>query len=64
MEKTLAIIKPDAVARGLTGDILKRIEAAGLSIRAIRKLHLTRAQAELSTRFTRRGRFMPTCANI
>jgi len=46
MEKTLAIIKPDAVARGLSGDILKRIEAAGLSIRALRKLHLSRAQAE------------------
>jgi nucleoside-diphosphate kinase len=47
MEKTLAIIKPDAVARGLTGDILKRIEAAGLSLRALRKLHLSRAQAEM-----------------
>jgi nucleoside-diphosphate kinase len=47
MEKTLAIIKPDAVARGLTGDILKRIEDAGLSIRALRKLHLTHAQAEM-----------------
>ncbi|HUY28021.1 MAG TPA: nucleoside-diphosphate kinase [Candidatus Binataceae bacterium] len=46
MEKTLAIIKPDAVARGLSGDILKRIEASGLSIRALRKLHLSRAQAE------------------
>ncbi|HVA78381.1 MAG TPA: nucleoside-diphosphate kinase [Candidatus Binataceae bacterium] len=47
MEKTLAIIKPDAVSRGLTGDILKRIEASGLSIRALRKLHLSRAQAEM-----------------
>jgi nucleoside-diphosphate kinase len=46
MEKTLAIIKPDAVSRGLTGDILKRIEASGLSIRALRKLHLSHAQAE------------------
>lgn len=47
MEKTLAIIKPDAVSRGLTGDILKRIEAAGLSIRALRKLHLSQAQAQM-----------------
>ncbi len=46
MERTLAIVKPDAVSRGLTGDILKRIESAGLSIRALRKLHLARAQAE------------------
>ncbi|MFZ0660038.1 MAG: nucleoside-diphosphate kinase [Candidatus Binataceae bacterium] len=47
MEKTLAIIKPDAVSRGLTGDILKRIEASGLSIRAIRKLHLSQGQAQM-----------------
>jgi nucleoside-diphosphate kinase len=47
MERTLAIVKPDAVSRGLTGDILKRIEAAGLSIRALRKIQLTRAQAEV-----------------
>lgn len=46
MERTLAIIKPDAVARKLTGDILKRIEAAGLRICALKLMHLTRAQAE------------------
>ena len=46
MERTFAIVKPDAVRRGLTGDILKRIEAAGLSIVAMRKLHLSRAEAE------------------
>ncbi|HYK65377.1 MAG TPA: nucleoside-diphosphate kinase [Patescibacteria group bacterium] len=46
MERTLAIVKPDAVGRGLTGDILKRIEAAGLQIVALRKLHLARADAE------------------
>lgn len=47
MEKTLAIIKPDAVSRGLTGDILKRIEASGLKIRALRKLHLSQEQAQM-----------------
>jgi nucleoside-diphosphate kinase len=46
MERTLAIIKPDAVKRRLTGDILKRIEASGLAVRALRLMHLTRAQAE------------------
>ncbi len=46
MERTLAIVKPDAVRRGLTGDILKRIEAAGLTIVALRKIHLSRADAE------------------
>lgn len=47
MERTLAIVKPDAVARKLTGDILKRIEAGGLRICALKLIHLTRAQAQL-----------------
>jgi|SRR6516225_12491555 nucleoside-diphosphate kinase len=46
LQTTLAIIKPDAVTRKLSGDILKQIEAGGLRPRAIRLLHLTRAQAE------------------
>ena len=46
MERTLAIIKPDAFKRGLVGDILKRIEASGLNLRALRLIHLTRAQAQ------------------
>jgi len=46
MERTLAIVKPDAVQRGLAGEILKRIEAQGLKISALKKLHLARAQAE------------------
>lgn len=46
VERTLAIVKPDAVARGLTGDIVKRIEAAGLKVRAMRLMRLGRAQAE------------------
>jgi nucleoside-diphosphate kinase len=45
-ERTLAIIKPDAVERGLGGAILQRIEAAGFTIRAMRKLHLSKQQAE------------------
>ena len=46
METTLAIIKPDAVARRVAGQILQRIEEAGFQIRAMRTLHMTRAQAE------------------
>jgi nucleoside-diphosphate kinase len=46
MARTFAIVKPDAVRRGLTGDILKRIEASGLTIVALRKIHLARADAE------------------
>jgi len=46
MERTLAIVKPDAVARKLTGEILKRIEGAGLTLSALRLKHLTRTEAE------------------
>jgi nucleoside-diphosphate kinase len=46
IERTLAIIKPDAVARHLAGTIVQRIEDAGFQIRAMRRLHLTKRQAE------------------
>ena len=46
MERTFAIIKPDAVARHLAGDILKRIEASGLRVVGLRLAQLTRAEAE------------------
>jgi len=46
IERTLAIIKPDAVARGLEGEILSRIHKAGFRILAVKSLHMTRAEAE------------------
>ena len=46
MERTFAIIKPDAVERGLSGKILSRIEEAGFRVLGMKKLHLTKAQAE------------------
>jgi len=46
VERTLAIIKPDAVGRGITGDILSRIHAAKFKIVAIRSMRLTKAEAE------------------
>jgi nucleoside-diphosphate kinase len=46
MQRTLAIIKPDAVERKLTGTIVQRIEDAGFSIRAMRRVHLSRYEAE------------------
>lgn len=45
-ERTLAIIKPDAVGRGLTGDILKHINEAKFKIVAIKSLRLTKSEAE------------------
>jgi len=47
MERTLAIIKPDAVERKFTGDIIKRIEAAGLRVCALKLMKLSPQQAEL-----------------
>ncbi|NUQ01277.1 MAG: nucleoside-diphosphate kinase [Armatimonadetes bacterium] len=46
MERTLAILKPDAVRQGLLGICLQRIEQEGFTIRAMRLRHLTREQAE------------------
>jgi nucleoside-diphosphate kinase len=45
-ERTLTIIKPDGVAAGLTGVILAHLEKAGFRIAGLRRLHLSRAQAE------------------
>ena len=46
LERTLSIIKPDAVKKNVIGQILARFEAAGLRIVAARMVHLSRAQAE------------------
>lgn len=46
MERTLAIIKPDAVAAKHTGRIIQRIEEAGFQIRAMQLVHLSPREAE------------------
>ncbi len=46
IERTLAIVKPDAVQRGLLGEILKRIHEAGFQMVALKSLRLTKAEAE------------------
>jgi nucleoside-diphosphate kinase len=46
MERTLSIIKPDAVAKNVVGQILARFESAGLRIAATKKIQLSRADAE------------------
>ena len=45
IERTLAIIKPDAVGRGLTGEILARIQKAGFQVVAVKSLRLTQGEA-------------------
>ena len=46
IERTLSIVKPDAVAKNVIGEIYSRFEKAGLRVVAARMLHLTREQAE------------------
>ena len=46
IERTLSIIKPDAVAKNVIGEIYSRFEKAGLKIVAAKMLHLSREQAE------------------
>src|SRR5438067_7971438 len=45
-QSTLLIIKPDAVRRGLIGEVLRRVEAKGLRIEELRLMHIDRALAE------------------
>jgi len=46
LERTFAIIKPDAVEAGNAGAIITKIEKSGFRILALRKLHMSRSQAE------------------
>ena len=46
IERTLSIIKPDAVAKNVIGQIYARFEAAGLKVVAARMAHLSRREAE------------------
>jgi nucleoside-diphosphate kinase len=46
MERTFAIIKPDAVKARHAGQILQRVEEAGFRVRALRLQHLTKTEAE------------------
>jgi nucleoside-diphosphate kinase len=46
MESTLAIVKPDGVSRGLVGEVIGRIENAGLKVAAMKMIHMTPPQAQ------------------
>jgi nucleoside-diphosphate kinase len=45
LERTFAIIKPDAVSRGIQGDILARIHKAGFTVVAVKSMRLTKEEA-------------------
>jgi len=64
MEKTLGIIKPDAVGRNLVGTILKTAEAAGLEVCALKMLHLSKKQAEGFYRVHRERPFFGTLTDF
>jgi nucleoside-diphosphate kinase len=46
MERTLSIIKPDGVAKGHIGEVVKRLEANQIRIVAMKMVHMTKAQAQ------------------
>ncbi len=46
MERTLSLIKPDGVAKNIIGEVIKRFETAGIKIVAMKKMQLTKNQAE------------------
>lgn len=46
IQETLAIIKPDGVARGLIGEVIRRIESHGLKVKAMKMVHLSKKEAE------------------
>lgn len=46
MERTLSIIKPDGVKKGLIGEVIGRFEKAGLKIAAMKMIHMSKKEAE------------------
>ncbi|MCK4619517.1 MAG: nucleoside-diphosphate kinase [Desulfobacterales bacterium] len=46
MERTLSIIKPDGVGRGLIGEVIKRLESSNMKIIAMKMLKMTKKQAQ------------------
>ena len=59
-ERTLAIVKPDAVSRNQTGAILAHLEAGGFRIRALHAVRLTRTEAEAFYAVHRERGFFPS----
>jgi len=63
MERTLSIIKPDAVEKHKAGAILARLEHEGFAIKALKRIHLTRPEAEgFYAEHRARGFFDELCA--
>ncbi len=46
MERTLSIVKPDGVKKGILGEVIRRFQEAGIRIAAIKMIHLSKKQAQ------------------
>nr|NGX43210.1 Nucleoside diphosphate kinase [Chlamydiota bacterium] len=46
IERTLSIIKPDAIGKNIVGDVISRLEKGGLRLVAAKMLHLSKEQAQ------------------
>ncbi|PIV82572.1 MAG: nucleoside-diphosphate kinase [Nitrospirae bacterium CG_4_10_14_3_um_filter_53_41] len=46
MERTLSIVKPDGVKKGVLGEVIRRFQEAGIRIAAIKMIHMTKAEAQ------------------
>lgn len=63
IERTLSIVKPDAVEKHKAGEIIARLETEGFVVRAMKRVHLTRAEAEgFYAEHKGRGFFDELCA--
>lgn len=64
IERTLSIIKPDAVAKNVIGEIIRRFEKGGLRIAAAKMMHLSKAQAEQFYAVHKERGFYPALVNF
>lgn len=46
MERTLSIVKPDGVKKGVLGEVIRRFQEAGIRITALKMIHMTKAEAQ------------------
>lgn len=58
MERTLVLVKPDGVQRGLIGEVISRLERRGLRLVAAKFMNVSRQLAELIMRSIKANRFM------
>ena len=58
MEQTLSIIKPDGVTKNIIGEIIKRFEASGIKIIAMKMTQLTKTQHKDSMLFIKNAHFL------